>query len=128
MISISWLAITPNTCGSYIQPFCSNLIAPPGGVHGLSGRPDFTQTNTFFNVPFSFTTTSCDFCGVVWARAQAGVASMLRFFITGLSPENDTLPVTVPALASSVAAGTAAAVLVASSFGFTLSDWSDLPH
>src|SRR5712692_8637049 len=122
MISISWLVMTPNTCGSYIQPFCSSLTAPPGGDHGLSGRPDFTHTNTFFNVPLSLTTTSCDFCGVVCARAHAGVASILRFFITGFSPENDTFPVTVPALASSVAAGTPAAVLVASSFGFTLSD------
>jgi hypothetical protein len=48
----------------------------------------------------------------------SGVASMLRFFITGLSPENDTFPVTVPALGLICRRGTPAAVLVASSFGF----------
>jgi hypothetical protein len=63
----------------------------------------------------------------VCARAQAGVASMLIFFMTGLSPVNDTLPLSEPALASSVAVGVPAAVFVGSAFG--VSEVSgDLPH
>src|SRR5438552_2245309 len=104
-------------------------MAPVGADHCLSGKPDFTHTNTFRNVPLSLTTTSCDFWGVVCARAHAGVASMLMFFMAGFSPVKATFPLMFPALASSIAGGgVPAAVFVASSLGLTLSDVSDLPH
>src|SRR5437588_2806280 len=107
--------MTAITWGSYMQPFWSSLIG--GGVgHCLSGKPDLTKMSTFFSVPLPLTTTSCDFCGVVCALAQAGVASMLMFFSAGLSPVNDTFPVSVAAFASSTGLA-AGAVAGASVFG-----------
>ena len=68
----------------------------------VRGRPDFTHTKAFFNVPLSLTTTSSLFCGApVCARSQTGFADMSSVAIFGFSPANATLPVTVPPLASS---------------------------
>src|SRR5437016_13064291 len=111
-----WLAMTPITCGPYIQPFCVSSTGVLGTGHWRSGRPDFTQSNTFFNVPLSLTTTSSDFGGAPeCARAHAGFADISMFLMVGLSPEKATLPVTVAAFASSMVAG-AVAGAVASSF------------
>ena len=52
---------------------------------------------------------------------------MLRVFMAGLSPENETFPLTVAALASSVGAAAGAAALFGSSF-LGASDVLDPPH
>src|SRR5712692_2572280 len=112
-----WLAMTPMTCGPYMQPFWASSTGVLGTGHWRSGKPDFTQTNTFFNVPLSLTTTSSDFGGApACAREHAGFADISMVLMAGLSPEKATLPVTVAAFASSTAAG-AVAGAVASSFG-----------
>src|SRR5438552_12656110 len=112
-----WLAITPITCGPYMQPFWASSTGVLGTGHARSGRPDFTQTNTFFNVPLSLTTTSSDFGGEpACARAQAGFADISMVLMAGLSPEKATFPVTVAAFASSTAAAGAVAGAEASSF------------
>src|SRR5579864_8263985 len=114
---MSWLAITPITCGPYMQPFWASSTGVVGADHWRSGTPAFTHTKTFFRVPFAFTTTSSDFCGApACARAHAGLADMSMFFSTGFVPEKLTLPVTVAALASSIA-GAEAAGAAASSLG-----------
>src|SRR5437016_14584955 len=113
-----WLAMTPITCGPYIQPFCVSSTGVLGTGHWRSGRPDFTHTNTFFNVPLALTTTSSDFGGApACARAQAGFADISMFLIAGFSPVKATFPVTVAALASSMTAAGADAGAAASSFG-----------
>src|ERR1051325_9439886 len=94
--------MTPSTCGRYMQPCWSSVTAFVGTCQFLSGRPAFTQTKTFFRVPFPLTTTSSDFAGLPWwARSQYGVADISSVFIAGLAPSKATLPVTVPPFASS---------------------------
>src|SRR5258708_6302611 len=113
---MSWLAMTPTTCGPYIQPFWARSTGVAGTGHVRSGTPAFTQTKTFLRVPLSLTTTSSDFGGApAWARAQAGFADISMVLIAGLSPEKLTFPVTVAAFASSTTAG-ADAGAAASSF------------
>src|SRR5689334_9329469 len=108
------------TCGLYSQPDWSRTTVLLGTCQFLSGSPDFTQTNAFFNVPLPLTTTSSDFTGVVWARMQTGLADISMGLMVGAVPSKATLPVTVPPLASSgavpapPAAGVLSAVLGAS--------------
>jgi hypothetical protein len=43
------------------------------------------------------TTAVSLFCGVEWARSQAGLADMSMFLTAGFAPEKTTFPVTVAA-------------------------------
>jgi hypothetical protein len=64
-----------------------------GTCQFLSGNPDFTHTNAYFNVPLPLTVTSSDFAGLpACARSQKGVADISRALITGFAPSNATLP------------------------------------
>src|SRR5436190_19474627 len=98
-----------------MHPFWARSTGVEGTGHWRSGTPALTHTNTFFNVPFPFTTTSSDFGGApACARAQAGLADISIFLTAGFSPEKLTFPVTVAALASSAAVGAAAGAALSS--------------
>src|SRR5579859_3085670 len=101
-----------------MQPFWAKSTGVAGTGHWRSGSPAFTHTNTFLRVPLELTTTSSDFCGApACARAQAGLADISMVLIAGFSPVKLTFPVTVAALASSMAAAGADAGAAPSSFG-----------
>src|ERR1022692_4068288 len=101
LMSMFCPAMTPTTRGLYMQPFWSSWTAVVGTCQVLSGRPDLTQTNAYFNVPLSLTMTSSAFCPLGCAFVQKGTADISRAFGVGLAPSKITLPVIVPPLASS---------------------------
>src|SRR5579863_8107658 len=84
---MSWLVITPITCGPYMQPFWASSTGVAGMGHCLSGTPDLTHTNTFLRVPFPLTTTSSDFCGAPACARASGrgrhIDGLLRWLGTG---------------------------------------------
>src|SRR5947209_1773173 len=107
--SICWPAITPITCGLYMQPLWSSVIAVVGTCQFLSGSPDFTHTKAYLTVLLPLTTTSSEVSPFGCARVQTGLADMSSFLAVGFVPSKATLPVTVPPFASSAVAAPPAA-------------------
>lgn len=92
-----------------MHAFWSNWTGVEGAAHCRAGSPAFTYTNTFFNVPFAFTTVSSAITCPLCCCAHAGTASMLIAREAGFSPEKLTFPLIVASAAGSAAGAGASA-------------------
>src|SRR5271168_2238620 len=106
-ILMVWPAITPRTCGLYLQPLCVSVTASVGTANVRVPSPSFTYTNTFSRCPSLMTTFSA-----VFVPLQLGSWLMSILAAFGAAPSNFTVPLTDAAVAGSigVAAGAAGAV------------------
>src|SRR5215469_12808866 len=115
-----WPAITPTTCGWYLQPLWSRTTGSLGTSNVRLPRPSFTYTNTFARSPLSATIFSASLVPL-----HAGSWDMSIFWAFGAAPSNFTVPLTEPTVDWSigVAAGAEAGALVGwvdSAFSFLL--------
>src|ERR1051326_821281 len=88
-----------------MQPFCSITTGCDGGSEVRLPRPSFTYTNTFFNVPFGFTTTVSIVTGALCMALQF-TSKKFMIFIGGGMPLKHTIPTMVaPFVATMLSVG-----------------------
>src|SRR5580700_604323 len=114
-------AITPSTCGLYLQPTCVSVTASFGTSKVRLPKPSFTNTKTLATRPSATTTFSA-----VFEPAQLGSWLMSIFAAFGAAPSNFTVPLTDAAVAGSM--GVAAGPGVDATGAAGCSSASFLPH
>src|ERR1035438_4554771 len=100
-----WFARTANTCGMYMQPFCSTTIGWVGGSNVRSPNPSETNTITFCRSPFESVITSWANTGEECCFAQLGSVDMLMSLGFGTAPSNRTVPFKSPPPTAPVSGG-----------------------
>src|ERR1700675_1217795 len=114
-------AITPSTCGLYLQPTCVSVTASFGRSKVRLPKPSFTKTKTLATLPSATTIFSA-----VFEPAQLGSWLMSIFAAFGAAPSNFTVPLTDATVAGSIGVAAGPGVDAAGAAG--CSSASFLPH